>query len=846
MANYKLPDLPTDEELGIAGLADPSAEPPKRTLHLGSRRRRAQAGADDPAPAWGSGPWMAPATLLVLLALAWATSASRVLPRPVPVTAADTEFSSGRAMLDIVALSRSPRPPGTAAHDSARAYLMQRLVELGLMPQVQTATSVIRQSETLFSAATVRNLVARLPGTGSTGAVLLTAHYDSRELSRGAGDDATGVAVILETVRALGASPPFRNDLIVLLTDGEERGLFGARAFVESHPWMQDVQAVLSVDMRGGGGPSVMFETGPRNALIARALDRGTPRAYGFSMGTEVYRRMPRDTDFTPFREAGAQGLNFAAIGRANVYHQSFDEPARLDERTVQHHGVQLLGATRVLGEQDFNQVSVADASFFPVPLLGMVVYPPEGAYVVAAGLVVLLFGAILLLWRASGGAGGVVIGLLIAIAVLGINAAAAYFAFPWLASLHPEYGTLDGSAFHQEGWYAGALLALSLATGVGLLSLARLRFGLGSLVLGSALVPVLAALAATLFAPSAAANLQWTAVFAAAAAAVVSGVGRGARLGVGRWLLLVVLTAATFAIVVPMTELVWLSFGIGAALLTGVLVANVTVLTLPLLDAFRQPSGALTTVAALITAVVLGGVGVLQARPSREHPAPSTLIWALDHDSARALWATLPDGGEGWAANRTGVELSQERELTRWLMAEGVNYLTGPAPVMAIPPVEVRTVRDSVAEGGRRVTLALRSPTRAPFIAVRLPDGDVRVARINDVELRTTGADGERAREIHHYGWPEGELTLELSIGPTVTEPTLEVIEQHFRPELLLGAHWFVRPPTLVPNVAGRSDRALIRDNVSIAPAPPEVAGRSAALPVTRPPSEVLVGRRR
>ena len=132
MTDYKIPELPSDEELGIAGMDEAApAAPPKRTLHLGPRRRPGQ-----PAPTakveapGGGGLWMGPATLLVLLAIAWATSSSRVLPRTVPLTAPDTVFSSGRAMLDIVALSAHPRPPGTPEHDSARAYLSVKRREL--------------------------------------------------------------------------------------------------------------------------------------------------------------------------------------------------------------------------------------------------------------------------------------------------------------------------------------------------------------------------------------------------------------------------------------------------------------------------------------------------------------------------------------------------------------------------------------------------------------------------------------------------------------------------------------------------------------------------------------------
>jgi hypothetical protein len=614
---------------------------------------------------------------------------------------------------------------------------------------------------------------------------------------------------------------------------------------------MQDVTVVLSVEMRGGGGPSVMFETGAENGLIVRAFDRATHRAYGFSFATEVYRRLPNDTDFTPFRQAGVQGLNFAGGGRANVYHQAYDDVDHLDERTVQHHGVQVLGVTRVLAEQDLTEVDAPDATFFPVPLLGLVVYPTVAGYGVAGVLVLLLIVATLLLRRGSGGFGGVAVGFVVGLAVVGVNAAAAYLAFPWLAERHVEYGTLFGSTFHQEGWYAAALVALSLATTIGLLSLARRAFDLGSLALGASLVPAVGALAATASVPTAAANLQWPALFAAAGAAVVAGIGRGARMGIVRWLLLIVLAAATLAFVTPLVELVWLAFGLAAAALAGALVALPALLLLPLLDAFRQPNGIGATVAALAAAALLGATGVMQARPTPERPGPSTLIWALDHDSASAFWATLPDGGESWAVNRTGVALVEERSLQPWQIGGGFTYRTGPAPVVDIPPVEVRVVADTVAgRGRRRLTVALRSPAEAPMVGVRLPEGDVVLQRVNGVAVSAalrfdqigTGAPaapagGGRLRQLLHYGRPDGELTLELDVGAAAGPVAVQVFEHHLRPELLLGEHWFVRPPYLAPNVPARSDRALTRATVPLDAQPPTAIEPAPATGAKAPP---------
>ena len=104
-------------------------------------------------------------------------------------------------------------------------------------------------------------LVAKIPGTNPTGAVLMVAHYDSAPSGPGAGDDAASVAAIIEAIRALKTEPAARNDLIVLFTDGEELGLLGAKGFVETQPALSNIKVVLNFEMRGDHGPSMMFQT---------------------------------------------------------------------------------------------------------------------------------------------------------------------------------------------------------------------------------------------------------------------------------------------------------------------------------------------------------------------------------------------------------------------------------------------------------------------------------------------------------------------------------------------------------------------------------------------------------
>lgn len=72
------------------------------------------------------------------------------------------------------------------------------------------------------------NLIASLPGSGDGPVVVVGAHLDSVSGSPGADDNASGVAVLLETARLLAAAPvPPR--VVLAVFDMEELGLIGAR-----------------------------------------------------------------------------------------------------------------------------------------------------------------------------------------------------------------------------------------------------------------------------------------------------------------------------------------------------------------------------------------------------------------------------------------------------------------------------------------------------------------------------------------------------------------------------------------------------------------------------------------
>jgi hypothetical protein len=421
MSKFDIPELPSDEELGItdedrekleeelpadrpelseremAALLGEAvapkgggAERPKKGKKRKEKKakdgtEKAQAAA---RPLKAEGPrsrWRGPLTLLMLVALAALSSSRAALPRPVPANAGDTLFSSARAMALLVDIARSPRPTGSPEHARVRDYLVERLRALGLEPEVQTTTSSLR-GEGAVRTATVRNVIARLPGTASTGAVLVTAHYDSRELSPGAGDDGSGVVAILEALRALRTGGPLTNDVIVLFTDAEELGLLGARAFVDQHPWISDVALVLSFEMRGGGGRRSCSRPTTGTAGSCARSRTSIPPPWPPRSRPRSTSACRNDTDFTPFKEAGKQGLNFAGIGNAHVYHQATDTPENFSEATLQHHGVRALEALRHFGRADLGEVDAPNAVYFSVPCWGSSSTAPGGSFPSRAG----------------------------------------------------------------------------------------------------------------------------------------------------------------------------------------------------------------------------------------------------------------------------------------------------------------------------------------------------------------------------------------------------------------------------------------------------------------------------
>ncbi len=312
---------------------------------------------------------------------------------PAPADSDPATFSAMRAMRDIERIAARPHPTGSQANAEVRGYLRQRLESLGLTVTEQGSPLNAQATRKLADwrgrpseGVSIVNLVGILPGRDrALPAVLLMAHHDTVWGSPGAPDDTTGVAAILETIRALTQRSQPARDVIVLFTDGEELGLNGARAFFTGNPLRDHVGAVINLESRGGGGRATLFETSRNNGNIVRRYIAAADRPAGSSLSVFIYKLLPNNTDLTEALSADYAAYNLAFIGRPGLYHSPLATPARLDKGTVQDIGEQTLALTRELTKARSLPQPEADLVFFDAFGLVMPHYPGWAGWLMLA-----------------------------------------------------------------------------------------------------------------------------------------------------------------------------------------------------------------------------------------------------------------------------------------------------------------------------------------------------------------------------------------------------------------------------------------------------------------------------
>jgi nitrogen fixation-related uncharacterized protein len=665
-----------------------------------------------------SAPWVRVAGILWCLLLAAASLKLAGPPPPRPASAPATEFSAERAMRHVREIARAPHPVGCAEHNRVRDYLVQQLSDLGLEPSVQKTIGVMEQYHT---AGEVENILARKRGLVARPAVLLAAHYDSVPPGPGAGDDGAGVAALLETARALAAGPPLRNDVIFLITDGEELGLLGARAFVEEHPWKKDAGVVLNFDNRGSRGAAVMYQTSPENGWLVRQLAQAAPAPRASSLSAAVADRMPNSSDFVVFREAGIAGLNFAFIGGPENYHTPQDSPENLDPRTLQHEGSCALSLARRLADADLARIREPDAVFFNPVGNWELVYP--AAWTRPLGIAALvLFLAVMLLGLLRGVLS--VGGSLLSLALCAVSLLAAWLASDGLAvSLVQIHGhSIPAGPFFFSATYAAALYCL--VAGIVFASweiLAHAPRWENISLAGAGVWTALAVLSAIQF-PAVSFVVLWPLFPVLVALGIVFAV-RSERMS---WQVALLWIAAVPGVLLfaPLFPLLRLALGMSTlgASAQGVVGALLLWLLAPVLAGYATKRRLHLSLAFLAAGVLMFLWGLLTVRYDDHHPRPESIAYVLDADRRSAQWfsptdsgSTLPGAGvDPWRAQYLStapgtstfpIVLPGRRSLPSW---------SHEAPLIELAPPGVDVLENKTENEVRVLRLCLRTPRPA------------------------------------------------------------------------------------------------------------------------------------
>ena len=282
---------------------------------------------------------------LVLLASA-VLLASCQTPAAPPVTTPPAIPAASQQLLDDVRIlsanDMEGRDTGSPGGERARAYIVSRLEAMGiaappvgrLQPfeaEVPSRSGLVRYKGT--------NIIGLIPGTRATDRyIVVTAHYDHVGMSggliyNGADDNASGVATMLELARRLKAQAPEHSVLIVAF-DGEERGLIGAKHFIQAPPVpLSSIALNLNFDMTSRAetdghlwvsgtwqNPAFrpILDTVAPNGAISLAFGHDTPQDTGSDNWTDA-------SDHGPFFKAGLPFIYMGVVDHAD-YHRPSDD----------------------------------------------------------------------------------------------------------------------------------------------------------------------------------------------------------------------------------------------------------------------------------------------------------------------------------------------------------------------------------------------------------------------------------------------------------------------------------------------------------------------------------------
>jgi len=726
-------------------------------------------------------------------------------PKLVDTSAPLNLFSAGRAYRHVKKISLEPHSMGTLAHKSVRKYIITECKKLGLETEVQNTTSVRAFGDRIV-AGNVYNIIARVKGQEGNKVILLMAHYDSKPNSLGAGDNAAGVAALLETARALGTGKPLKNDVILLFTDGEENRLLGANAFVTEKSLLNRIALVINLEGRGNTGSSIMFEVNSENGWIMREYAKAVAFPMANSFYYELYRILPNDTDYSVFKKAGIPGLNHAFIGGMVNYHSMTDSPKNLDILSLQHHGDNMYDLVKHFGNINLDHIKSPDISYFNVVGNWFVQYPGSWNKILTIVSALLM---VIILWigfsRKSVTGKGVFMGLVILPMLIVSSALAILLLVLTINMFYPEYKNFISGNAYNSGYYFIAITAISIAVIAQPLMWACKRFNVTSIMTGALLIITIMLFIFYHFAPSAT-YLIFIPLFFLQIVQLVFIVKKVSYTQHTRLYEALSLLGAfpALLLLLPMLYLMFTAFGLSILSLITTLVEGLIIVSLlPLLTSVFNYGRYLIVNFAITLCVIALLLAHLNSNFSTKLPLQTYVRYELDALTKEANWVT--DGGIDF-----GNDKFFKNSKT---LPQNSSSMLSDAPLYALQSPVMKIIQDTIVGNIRRLKLHCLSVRNAQSFSINFtPDDKIRKLIIDRKEVKLDKGI-VAISNVDYYGISSKgfSLTLEKEVGPLncwIEDQTIGLPDSK-------GKN--VYPSSTIPSHAYRSNTTIVKQRYKL-----------------------------
>ncbi|WP_297692527.1 M28 family peptidase [uncultured Eudoraea sp.] len=641
-----------------------------------------------------------------------------------------TVFSTDRALKHVEAISKQPHGVGFDAHETVKKYILDQLSQMGLETTTQKGYTIGDWNN--FSKA--ENIIARIKGSQPGKALMLLSHYDSSpHSSLGASDAASGVATILEGIRAYLASETIpKNDILILISDAEELGLNGADLFVNSHPWAKDVGLVLNFEARGSGGQSYMLiETNRGNEKLIEEFTLADPDfPVANSLAYSIYKLLPNDTDLTVFREdRDIEGFNFAFFDDHYDYHTALDTYERLDRNSLAHQGSYVMPLLHHFSQTDLTDLkSLNDSIYFNVPLFKLISYPFDWIWPMFYLALVLTFALLFYGFKMKRlNLKEIGIGFLPLLFVLAINGIVGWYGWSVLNWIYPHYNDILHGFTYNGHKYIIAFVLFSIGTCFLVYHRYR-KISIPSLLVAPLIIWLAICWGLASYLPGA--SYFILPIYALLGSLLIS-----LQKEKSNPYFLVALTLPAIWLYAPFIQMFPTGLGLKMLVTSTVLTTLTFLLLYPVFGAYKHKN----RIASLFFLLFLGFMvsGHLYSSHNSENPEPTSLLYILNTDKNRAQWATYENELSSW----TSQYLGENKKRSDSLPIISSKYNTGfsyvaDAPIKEILPPKVEVIQDTLI-GGKRVLEFCISPQRdVNRLDVFTNESRILEAKINNVAL--------------------------------------------------------------------------------------------------------------